>query len=57
MPPPKNKQKLSREEVLKNKIEAQKVRLLSIKSDPIKLAENKEKTKVNDTSATADSKK
>ncbi|KAK9875372.1 hypothetical protein WA026_007767 [Henosepilachna vigintioctopunctata] len=40
------KSKLTREEILKKKSEAEKARLARIKSDPIKLAEYKEKQKL-----------
>lgn len=46
MPPSEKKQNLSRDEVLQNKRETEKARLLRIKSDPIKLAEYKEKQKL-----------
>lgn len=46
MPPPKKRENLCREEILHNKREAEKARLAKIKSDPIKLAEYKEKQRL-----------
>ncbi|CAH4030726.1 unnamed protein product [Pieris brassicae] len=40
------KSKLTREEILKKKRDAEKIRLARIKSDPIKLAEYQEKQKL-----------
>ena len=46
MSPPRKKDKLSREDALKNKREAEKARLVRIRSDPIKLAKYKEKQRL-----------
>lgn len=46
MAPIKKKQSLTREDILKKKREAEQARLARIKSDPIKLAEYKEKQRL-----------
>ena len=46
MSPPTKKDKLSREDALKKKREVEKARLARIRSDPIKLAEYKEKQRL-----------
>lgn len=46
MAPTNKKQKLSREEILQKKREAEKARLSRIRNDPVKLAEYKEKERL-----------
>lgn len=46
MIPPRKNKILTKEEILQKKREAAKTRLIKIKSDPIKLAEYKDKKKI-----------